>query len=82
VEAGGQAGPAVALDQVGEGLDRDLDPGQVAVVADPQLGQAEGAEQGLGPLDPRQPGRGDLDAVGDPGGQAGRGRLVGAATPP
>ena len=62
-----------------QGVDRDLDPGQVAVVADAELGQAEGAEQGLGPLDPGQAGRGDLDAIGDPGGQAGRGRLVGGA---
>ena len=40
------------------------------------------AHCGLGPLDPRQPVRRHLDAVGDPRGEAGGGRLVPGRQPP
>src|SRR5690242_21304955 len=49
-----------------------LDPGGLAEIADPQvahlvapLGQ-RATQRGLGLLDAREPGGGDLDAVGDP----------------
>ena len=60
----------------------DLDAGAVAEVPDAQVthrdgGVAEhGPHGGLRPLDPGQPERADLDPVGHPRGQAGRGRLV------
>ena len=48
----------------------DLDRGAVAQVAHPEVAHAVRREQrpdrGLGPLDPGQPVRGDLDAVGHP----------------
>ena len=59
--------------QVGEG---HLEAGGVVVVAHPQLAQAQAAQRGLGPLDPAQHADRHRGAVGDPGGQAGGGRLV------
>ncbi len=55
----------------------DLDAGEVAVVADADLPEAECVEGGFGLLDLREAFGGDGEAVGDAGGEAGTGGLVG-----
>ena len=58
-------------------VERDLDPGQVAlVVADPQQPEPLAAEPLLGLVDHPDPLGRDLLAVGDPAGEAGGRRLV------
>ena len=54
----------------------DLEPGGVPVVAHAQLPEAERAQRRLGLLDRGQAAQRDRRAVGQPRGQAGRGRLV------
>src|SRR5579859_2129965 len=54
----------------------DLDPGYVAMVADPDLGEAEALHHRLRPLDLPERLDGHPGAVRDPGAQAGEGGLV------
>jgi len=54
----------------------DLQPRRVAVVAHAQLPEAQGAQRRLGGLDGTEPAERDRCAVGQPGSEAGGGRLV------
>ena len=67
-------GPAV--DGQGELGQLNLQAGDLAVVADPDLAEAEAVEGGLGPFDPVEGAEGDGRAVGDARREARRGRLV------
>ncbi len=60
----------------GQVLGGHLDAGGVAVVADPELAEAQRPEARLGLGHRSQGAQGDRGAVGDAGGQAGGGRLV------